>query len=207
MRRGELLDLRDDAYLFINEAGNQQRTTVEDLYLEETSDDWAADFLADVQHDLRQGFDRLHSVGNWHPFGGLEDPAPHWVLWRLDDGTLVRRYAGVTKLIFMAAAADLLVDWWPKLRRCKHEVCRTWFLPRHGRQIYHDARCSQQARWKNFAPKRTRDYHAEYARRVERDSPGAKPKRRSSASRPCSTAFSACCCRRRSSVVWMRRAP
>ena len=63
----------------------------------------------------------------------------------------------------VASAADVLVRWWPELRRCKHEPCGVWFLPTHGRQCYHDARCASAARYQRFKP--TRNYKAEYARR------------------------------------------
>ena len=81
----------------------------------------------------------------------------------------------------LSATLDLLVSWFPKLRRCRH--CETWFLPRHGRQQFHDPTCSARARWRRFAPTRTRDYHAEYAKRLKRAAPGAKPRRRRAATK------------------------
>ena len=110
--------------------------------------------------------------GMWHPFG-RQGPAPAWSFKRGDDGAIVRIYLGKWRPITVASAADVLVRWWPELRRCKHEPCATWFLPTHGRQWYHDARCASAARYQRFKP--TRNYKAEYARRHDSTRPPARP--------------------------------
>ncbi len=122
--------------------------------------------------------EKLETDGGWYPFKDLEPPG--WLLKRRGDGTLVRSYPGQLSVIFLAAAADVLVTWWPQLRRCKHAPCRAWFLPRHGRQVYHNADCSYKARWSKFASKRERNYREEYEKRLEREKKrGARsPKRR-----------------------------
>ena len=79
---------------------------------------------------------------------------------------MVRRsYLGTWSTITLASAADLFVRWWPQLRRCKHTPCQAWFLPTHGRQRYHDARCAAKARYERFKPKR--GYKTEYSRRYD----------------------------------------
>ena len=140
----------------------------------------ARKYMGGVQDDLRAGVNALQA-GMWHPFG-LQGPAPPWSFERGDDGAIVRTYMGGRRTITIASAADVLVRWWPELRRCKHEPCGAWFLPTHGRQCYHDARCASAARYQRFKP--TRDYKAEYARRYgstrtpARHQPSGKMKRR-----------------------------
>ena len=121
----------------------------------------ARKLMGGVQDKLRAGVNALQA-GMWHPFG-LQGPAPSWSLERGDDGAIVRAYMGGWHTITLASAADVLVRWWPELRRCKHEPCGAWFLPTHGRQRYHDAQCASAARYQRYKP--TRDYKAEYARR------------------------------------------
>jgi hypothetical protein len=124
----------------------------------------ARDLMAGLQDALRIGVQGLQETGSWWPFA-LDRPAPHWSLERRPDGTVQRAYMGSWRTITLAVAADLLVRWWSQLRRCEHEPCRAWFLPTHGRQRYHDPRCSADVRYQRFKP--TRDYKAEYARRYD----------------------------------------
>ena len=131
----------------------------------------AREFMGRLQDDLRAGVNALQA-GMWHPFG-LQGPAPSWLFERGDDGTIVRAYMGGWRTITIASAADVLVRWWPELRRCKHAPCGVWFLPTHGRQWYHDARCASAARYQRFKP--TRNYKAEYARRHDSTRPTARP--------------------------------
>ena len=131
----------------------------------------ARKYMGGVQDELRAGVNALQA-GMWYPFG-LQGPAPPWSFERGDDGAIVRAYMGGWRTITIASAADLLVRWWPELRRCKHEPCGTWFLPTHGRQCYHDARCASAARYQRFKP--TRNYKAEYARRHDSTRPPARP--------------------------------
>ena len=130
----------------------------------------AREFMGGVQDELRAGVNALQA-SMWHPFG-LQGPAPSWLFERGDDGAIVRAYMGGWRTITIASAADLLVRWWPELRRCKHAPCGAWFLPTHGRQCYHDARCASAARYQRFKP--TRDYKAEYARRHDSTRPPAR---------------------------------
>ncbi len=124
---------------------------------------------------VRAGLDALWRDRSWHLTQPLEQKLVH--LQQQRSGVLLRVYGRPSlQVAAMSAAVDLIVAWYPQLRRCKQ--CQAWFLPRHGRQLFHDPACSVEARWKRFAPKRERDYHAEYARRVKRAAPGAKPQRR-----------------------------
>ena len=71
----------------------------------------------------------------------------------------------------VALAADLFDQWWKKLRLCEYGQCGVWFLPNHGRQIYHTHQCSQQARSEKHVAsgkKKKRDYHEEYKARVQK---------------------------------------
>jgi hypothetical protein len=134
--------------------------------------------MAELQAQLRSGVAALQREGAWQPFG-LTGPAPPWSLERRADGTIRRSYLGAWSTVTLASAADLLVRWWPHLRRCEHEPCGAWFLPTHGRQRYHDVRCAGQARYQRFKP--TRDHKSEYARRY--DSTRTAARRRSSRKR------------------------
>ena len=130
----------------------------------------ARTFMGGLQDDLRAGVNALQA-SMWHPFG-LQGPAPPWSFERGNDGAIVRAYMGGRRTITLASAADVLVRWWPELRRCKHEPCGAWFLPTHGRQCYHDARCASAARYQRYKP--TRNYKAEYARRHDSTCPPAR---------------------------------
>jgi hypothetical protein len=129
--------------------------------------------MADQQGQLRTGAIALERPGTWQPFA-LEQAAPHWSLERREDGTIRRTYMGDCRTITLASAVDLFVRSWPQLRRCEHQSCEAWFLPTHGRQRYHDARCAGQARYERFKPKR--DYKSEYARRYDSTRPSARRK-------------------------------
>lgn len=135
----------------------------------------ARGLMASLQGELRAGIDALQRTGGWQPFAH-DQPAPHWSIERRADGTLRRAYLGAWRTITLASAVDLFMRWWSELRRCEHQPCRAWFLPTHGRQRYHDARCSGAARYQRFKP--TRDYKAEYARR--HDSTRTSARRQSS---------------------------
>ena len=136
--------------------------------------------MANLQQQLRGGLDAFETKGQWSPFK-LKAPveAPHWFFEQRGDGTIGRSYTGKPSTITIATAADLLAEWWPQLRRCKYEQCREWFLPRHGRQRYHDPACSHHFRQAAFTSKHPRDYHAEYVKRVTREvGKGATPQLR-----------------------------
>lgn len=123
----------------------------------------ARELMAHLQDQLGTGLEALQA-GVWHPFAH-QGPAPRWSLERRADGTIQRVYMGAWNTITLASAADLLARWWSQLRRCEHESCRAWFLPAHGRQRYHQVRCSAEARYQRFKPKR--NYKNEYAQRYD----------------------------------------
>lgn len=178
LRPGELLDLRNEVFPYLH-CGDLATVTVFDAAelralgpvppRRADVDSYqviaaARDLMAGLQGQLRVGIDALQQAGLWQPFG-LKRPAPHWSLEKRADGTVRRSYMGAWNTITLASAVDLFVRWWPQLRRCDRERCRVWFLPTHGRQRYHDARCAGKARYQRFKP--TRDYKTEYSRRYD----------------------------------------
>lgn len=195
LRSGELLDLFNDAFtclhsdhaaatveigatqpskrlfkaglhgsdVFTRISGAEARKVVSD----------AGVVLTRLQELCRTGTEALKDKSEWQP---LPDGAPlAWVYKIGADGTVSRLYKGDPMRLILASAADLLARWWPELRECKYEECRALFLPRDGRQRYHDPECSRQRRWKEFEPKRKgkRDYAAEHKQR-NREKYGAK---------------------------------
>jgi hypothetical protein len=166
LRPGEWLDLQQDV----------QRHVWPQMDLREPTFNEA---VREWHHELRRGLDELEAGGQWTFHPPLDRSLTHLRLQRHLDGWLLPVYERPTlRSALMTAAVDLVVHWWPQLRRCKRDSCRAWFLPKHGRQRYHEAACSFQARWNKFASTHKRDYHAEYAQRVKRVAPGAKPQRR-----------------------------
>ena len=135
--------------------------------------------LSEVQRSLRDGLAATQTeFGYWAVFS-QDLPAPGWVVELLADGSLRRRFSGAFGAVFLACSANLLVRWWPKLRRCHYESCRALFLPRDGRQCYHVPACSAKRRQERFWEGRDRNYNAEYEKRVKREfGPGATPQHR-----------------------------
>jgi len=187
MKPGELLDLRQDVFTYLHEATLATITHDDDPDLRALKPAHALatdpivvlarDLLTRIQRQLRTGVESLEQAGSWQPFGLTRDgQGAQWSLERRDDGTVVRAYCGDWKTITLAAAADLLMQWWPQLRRCAYPPCSVLFLPEEGRQKYHDAKCSGLARWYRFAPKRNRQVEKE--RRVLGTGPGRGSKRR-----------------------------
>ena len=90
--------------------------------------------------------------------------------WKLteEEGHLRRAFVGGDLLrTFAARAADLLSEYWPRMRTCARDGCSQFFLPVQ-KQIYCSPGCSRQVHWANFKkahPGRKRNYRAEYARR------------------------------------------
>jgi hypothetical protein len=178
LRPGELLALRNDVFPYLHCADLATLTVLDadelralgpvpprraDVNSQQVIAA-ARHLMAGLQDQLRAGVDALQQAGAWQPFA-RERPAPHWSLERRADGTVRRAYMGAWSTITLASAADLFVRWWSQLRRCEHEPCRAWFLPTHGRQRYHNPRCSGEARYQRFKP--TRNYKNEYARRYD----------------------------------------
>ncbi len=192
LRPGELLDLRNDVFPYLTGPDLGTVTVFDadelralgpvpprrtDMNAHQVIDA-ARDYMASVQDQIRSGIEGLERTGTWWPFP-LDRPAPHWSLERRADRTVQRAWHGAPSTITLAAAADLLVEWCPQLRRCKHESCGVLFLPRHRRQVYHDPACAFQKRWAKYASTRKRNYHEEYATRVRKVvGPGARPQRR-----------------------------
>jgi hypothetical protein len=186
---GDLLALRNDVFPYLHYADQATVTVIDpdelhafgpvpprraDMNAEQVISA-ACNLMAGLQGQLLAGIDQLQQAGVWQPFG-LQGPAPPWSLERRPDGTIRRAYLGAWRTITLASAIDLLVRWWPQLRRCEHGPCSAWFLPTHGRQRYHDPRCSGAARYQRFKP--TRNYKNEYARRYDSTHTSVRRKRR-----------------------------
>jgi hypothetical protein len=91
--------------------------------------------------------------------------------WRLQvvDGTVRKQFGGKDDQLFLAQAADLLIQYWPRLLKCKK--CETRFLPGKGQEFCTPA-CGNKERWQRFSerhPRRTRDYPKEYKDRTRRE--------------------------------------
>jgi hypothetical protein len=127
----------------------------------------ARELMSNIQGQLRAGVDELHRTGKWQPFTAAR-PAPGWSLERQEDGAIRRVYTGTWSTVTLASAVDLLVAWWPQLRRCEYKPCSALFLPKEGRQRFHDPKCSGLARWHRL-PKPKRDYTKDEQRRAQRE--------------------------------------
>lgn len=186
LRFGELVDMRDDALSFPDpvpapdmrdvlrriEEGDQYwaHVTFDPPLLKAGGRDEveaaAQGLLAPLQKEVLRGISLLDEGQPWPVFSD-QWPAPQWVVEARGQGSPYRRFSGTFQAVFLATATDLLVRWWPELRRCKYEKCRALFLPAHGRQRYHDPSCSAAKRQKRYQPKR--DYAAEYERRKRKE--------------------------------------
>ena len=195
---GELIDLREKALQFRDPRPALDRKValarIEDLpdhrfdepglviagTLEEITQS-ARDLLVPIQQRLRAGIDALDDAdGYWVVSAEDAEKRPKIVLERCRDGQVRRRLSGDFEEVFLAYAADLLERWWLQLRRCKYEECRAWFLPRHGRQLYHNSACSGIRRQQKYRAEHGRDYAAEYDERARRKyGPNVKVQRRS----------------------------
>jgi len=170
---GGLLDLRAEALRFILAARMDERLHGEPRWPKEEAN--AAPLLRALQSKLREGFDQLSRGLAWEPFQG--NP-PDWILFPHPGGHVLRRDIGDAETTFVLNATEVMRQHWPQLRRCKYNGCGVLFLPEHGRQRYDDPACSTKARQERHAPKRKRDYHAEYEARRRRVQPKAKIQRR-----------------------------
>jgi hypothetical protein len=123
----------------------------------------ARTLLTDLQGRLTDGVDALKAGQPWQIAGPRR--------WRLEvrtDGTISTEYEDELRTRFTAAAAETLSAMWKDLRWCSRHSCGRRFLPISRRQQYCEPRCSNLARWARFAPKRERDYPAEYEARLKR---------------------------------------
>jgi hypothetical protein len=162
LRPGDWLNLRHDVQRFLWPGMDLGLPTFEDL-------------VRELLETVKTGLEQLKADRRWDFRPPLEDRVTHLQEQR-DKSLFPARPRRDPRAALLAAVVDLVVEWWPSMRRCRR--CSSWFVPRHGRQLFHTAACAAQARWRRFAPKRKRDYHAEYAQRLRRVVPGAKPQRR-----------------------------
>ena len=178
MLPGELFDLKNEVFPHLHEA---QKATVDgfedpdmrallpapiaefDEILEQ-----ARGLLEGIQGVLQAGMTELEAGRMWFPFSHDEE-GPRWILEPAPDGTISKSYKGKWRTITIATASEALARWWPNIRRCKDESCRVWFLPRHGKQRYHNPACSARVRRAKYEPGRKRDLKAEYQARTLRE--------------------------------------
>jgi len=168
LRPGEWLDLRTDAQQYL-------RPVMSYPGPEPGSAPEFEDVMTALHGELLAGLTSIADNHCWTLATPLARVLVHFQQQR--DNRLLPVYEPPTLADGLRSATiDLVTRWFPQLRRCKR--CGAWFLPRHGRQVFHDFACASQARWAKFAPRRQRDYHAEYVKRMKRVMPGAKPERR-----------------------------
>lgn len=123
--------------------------------------------LIELQRWLRDGLFELHTKRVWTPFP--DNRRPQFTLQALEDGSFLRAYGGPEVLpILKLSAIDLIVQWSPRLRRCKNDECGITFMPTHGHQHFHDPACSEIVRQRRHR-NTPRDYTAEEARRAQRE--------------------------------------
>ncbi len=84
---------------------------------------------------------------------------------------LTKVFVGTSvEVLFIARAAESILDEWPRLRLCKNPECRRLFLPGTRKQYFCSGECSNRKRWTEYRRRkkvRERDYAAEYDRRLE----------------------------------------
>ena len=169
IRPGQMLDLCTDIELYLlGPTADSSGLLTASNSEEEVHRDRV---LAEFQATLRRGMEQLAADGRWSVseelwvHGVPRDRRVGWALERQEDGTLRRWYEGApVDALLLAAASDLVTQWWPQLRRCKYPDCGAWFLPSDKRQLYHEPVC----RHRNFARMRERDYAEEHAARIEK---------------------------------------
>jgi hypothetical protein len=118
---------------------------------------WPDALVREVQAKIRAGVEHLEAGRIWQPFDVALTP-----IFRVEgDKTIARSYRGTYLAIMLASAVDLLVQWWPHLQRCAYKPCGLLFRQTHGRQHYHDPKCSKLERWHRLSAKAKRDYKQE----------------------------------------------
>jgi len=130
--------------------------------------------LTSAQQRLRAAFKDLRSRGSW-PLPVVKSSI------RVVKGRAEKVLSAPdVEDVFLAAAGDVIVANWERVRVCAADDCDRQFLPEDPRQIYCSPPHADRIRWKKFAATRVRDYAAEYERRQKkRLSPKVKVKRRS----------------------------
>ena len=118
---------------------------------------WPDSLVLDVQTKLKAGIAHLEAGRRWEPFDKPLIP----VFNVGPDKTVARNYRGRYEDIMLASAVDLLVAFWPRIERCAYQPCGLLFRQTHGRQHYHDPKCSKLERWYRLQPKPKRDYKQE----------------------------------------------
>lgn len=173
LRQGALLDVAEDLSRVLGEPGDEtfpdftdDLNASEDVPFEQLAEIPRASLLV-FQNTLRDGMRRLYAGNAWSP---LPLPVELRPTYQVVGGVLVRRYEGLYEHAVMAHAMDLLVQFWPQIRRCERRDCGKFFLPSHGRQRHHDPSCSNIERSRRYVKKR--DYTKEKERRVLKTGPG-----------------------------------
>ena len=175
LRPGERLDLVADLLALRDPAIDLASVTPPDGYAHALKGGGPWPNLEQVQAELRAGITRLEAGQTWKPINSALNP-----VFRIEAGTIVRHYSGSYEAIMLASAVDLLVAFWPHIRRCELRSCRRHFLVDDERRRFHDRQCANVAR-----EKKPRDYAREQANAARRDRLKKKvskpsPKKRSS---------------------------
>jgi hypothetical protein len=151
----------------------------------------ALDTVRALQRTLRDGLATLRAGHGWvlpsadetllvpqEAPEDVEKPDPKFF-----PSDLRREMTGPLEDVFILTAADALLTGWGAICVCAAPTCQNLFVPDDPRQKYCSPRCGQQTQWARFAPKRKRDYHAEYEARITRQL-GRKPKIRRRSRKP-----------------------
>jgi hypothetical protein len=145
--------------------------TVEGVFLHDPVLD--SEGLRTLQTGAVAAIEALEKEGQWEVPGQWSRCV---VEYDKETGLIAKRYDSDIPTVFFATVADLLLEFWPSVRRCASPDCRALFLPSDPRQTYCSKTCSERVRQERHRPKRQRDYQAEHRRRVEKKHPGAKVK-------------------------------
>jgi hypothetical protein len=160
------------AYIKRGDKRGTEHITPEDMTLPDRA------FMERFQTTVRAGMESLDSGKDWSPFAKQEPP--QWALHRRADGTVGRGYHGPLMPVLIASATDLLLEWWPQIRRCAYEPCRAFFIPTHGRQEHHAPLCSTRNGNNNHQRLKPRENDEKKERRVGGKGPGRGRTRRKS---------------------------
>jgi hypothetical protein len=161
---GQVLGLRKDALGFagavivqLPDSGPTRapsRDKAADRWEQEQGHVVPAEELPRLQASIRSGFNRLRE----HRWWLLEGPISYGIATL--GGRIIRGHRqGAFRDLFLAAALDLVQEWWDRLYTC--ERCKAIFV-KIGKQAYCSPTCSQKARMERFRSKRPpRNYLAE----------------------------------------------
>ncbi len=172
LRPGEQIDLLEDCATLLGWRDKDAvRVLPPDGYaLALGKKKWPDSVVLDVQQELNRGVKELEAGGSWRPFDEALTPV---FCAKKDkaDRTIERRYDGKYGAVMLASAVDLLVKFWPQIRRCELASCHRLFLPADGRQRFHVPACADLARGRDYVQE-----EQAAARREQKKKKKASPK-------------------------------